>query len=685
MKKAIFSRLVPLAIIFAVLVFLMPRNSKFPYDYKRGLEWKYETLFAQFDFPIYKSEEQLREERQNVNATIIPYFKYSEQAGESILGSVDILPLGDLGGELLVILGAIYDVGVMEDMSNTVGNASISDVIYIQRNKRAGKYPATEVYTLSGVRTKLLSDLRAFSEENVDSLLRESGVYELLAPNLIYDEQTTELVNNEELGETISPTSGYMMAGELIVSQGEIVTAEIEQTLNSYKQEYDANMGYIGPPMLIVLSNMLIAFALVALLYFIIRFTDKELFSDMRYLYVLLLFLLFSALTIFLSSSKEDFVYAVPYTLSAIMMQTFMSRRTVVPLYVAMIVPLLIFCREGAVLFVMFLVAGLVVLYLFKYLQLGWRQFVAAAITFVLLAALYLGFRGADLVAGNMGSVLIRLLIGSFLTVAGFPLTYLLERVFNLVSDSRLSELNDTSNTLIRELEQRAPGTFQHSLQVMNMADYVARSVGENPEFIRVGTLYHDIGKINNPLCFVENEFLLSSHEEDHKYHSGLSPMQSAHDIIKHVTDGVEIARKHRLPKAVVDFILTHHGTTTVRYFYNKFLEEGGDPSLRPEFMYPGPKPKTKAQVILMLCDSIEAASRTLKGNSAQVYSDFVEGIVAGKMEEGQFDEAEITISELNTVKENLKQYLAQLNHERIVYPKTKMNDTDHESRTEQS
>ncbi|HBH21010.1 MAG TPA: hypothetical protein DDX33_03205, partial [Rikenellaceae bacterium] len=289
----------------------------------------------------------------------------------------------------------------------------------------------------------------------------------------------------------------------------------------------------------------------------------------------------------------------------------------------------------------------------------------------------------SDLVAGGVWYAILALFVGSMLSVAGYPLVYLFEKIFNLVSNSRLAELCNTSNPLIRELEQKAPGTFQHSLQVMNMADAVSRLVDVNPDLVRAGALYHDIGKINNPLCFIENEFMVKT---DAKYHSGLTPIQSAKDIIRHVSDGVEIAQKHRLPKVIIDFIDTHHGTTVVRYFYNQFLKEGGDPSLISEFRYTGHKPETKAQIVVMLCDSIEAASRTLKGNNDRIYSDFVESIVAGKMEEGQFDDADISISELKALKEGLKQYLAQLNHERVVYPKNKLNkNINNESITKQN
>lgn len=667
------ARFFPLAVIFLVIVFLMPKNSKFPYDYRKGREWKYETLFAQFDFPIYKTEEQIREERNNSAGSVIPYYKYSEETSAKAISSIERLPLGSLRSAVVSEVRSIYSKGVMDDRNRRQDDVPESEVIYIQKNKRAAKYPVTEVYSVSGARNKLLSDLSGLTRMNVDSLLKRNGVYDLIVPNLEYDQQTTELVH-EETGGGFSPTSGYVTAGQLIVAEGEIVTAEIEQMLDSYKREFEANVGYLGPPALIILGNIVIAAALVVLLYFMIRFSCPEIFKDTRYPYLLLVFLLFSLLTLLLLKANERLIYAVPFTLSALMMQTFLPVKKVVPLYVAMLSPLLLFSHDGAVLFVMFFVAGLVVLYLFRFFQQGWRQFIAASITFGVLAILYLGFRGADLVAGNVWSALFSLFVGSMLTVAGYPLTYLFERLFNLVSDSRLIELSDTSNPLIRQLEQKAPGTFQHSLQVMNMADFVARAVGVNPELVRAGALYHDIGKMNNPLCFVENEFLVPKDDEERKYHSGLSPMQSAHDIIRHVSDGVDIARKNRLPKALVDFIVTHHGTTVVSFFYDKFLKEGGDPSRKTDFTYPGVRPRTKAQIILMLCDSIEAASRTLKSNTPQAYSDFVERIVGGKMAEGQFDDADITISELNKVKETLKQYLAQLNHERVVYPKTKAN-----------
>lgn len=680
-NKALVNIVAPLFLVFLVLVLAIPRSSKFSYEYRKGRVWKYETLFAEFDFPIYKTDEQMREERGNTSSEVIPFYKYSPDVVNNSIKGIAGLQLGKLRNAVESDIITIYAKGVIsdDDVKKSKGT-SATGVIYIQKDKRISKIPVSEVYRQSDARAKLLADIIAVSDADVDSIFRAVGVYDLIVPNVIYDEQTTQLVHTESKT-TISPTSGYVNAGQLIVSKGEIVTAEIEQMLDSYKREFEANVGYLGPPILLVLGNMLIAGAIVALLFFAVYFNGRQLFEDSRYRYILLVFLLIALTTLVLVKFNGELLYFVPFTLTALMLQAFMKPRVIVSVYAISLVPLLIFSHDGPALFVMFFLAGMAGIYFFKFFQRGWKQFINALITFAVLALVYLGFRASDMLAGNIWMALLSLLIGSLLTVAGYPLVYLFERLFNLVSNSRLVELCEMSNPLVRELEQKAPGTFQHSLQVMNMADFVARAIDVNPDLLRAGAMYHDIGKITNPLCFVENESLIAKDDEP-KYHSGLTPLQSAHDIIRHVSDGVELARKHHLPDVIVDFIRTHHGTTTVRYFYEKYLRGGGDPANAPEFRYNAGIPQTKAQIVLMLCDSTEAASRTIKDRTAKGYSDFVESIVAGKMEEGQFEKADISISELGIVKETLKQYLAQANHDRIVYPKHKLIKNSYESIT---
>ncbi len=670
MKRDVYRILIPMAVAFVLLVLLMPRSAKFAYDYRKGRTWKYETLYAQFDFPIYKTDEQIREERANASSEAIPYYKFSDEIMARNLRSAERLELGNLRSAVVSSMRAIYQKGVMADEGSRRRSSETAEIIYIQRDKRAVKSPTAEVYRLTEARSRLLADISAVSNLNVDSLLRSAGVYDLLVPNLLFDEQTTDLVHAES-ATSVSPTSGYVNAGQLIVQEDEIVTGEIAQMLDSYKREFEANVGYLGPPALLLLGNVLIALAILVLLYLSIYFNNPRIFLDSRFPYLVIVFLLGALASLILIRAGERFLLLFPFTLVALLLQAFMRNRVVVPVYVVSLLPLLIFSHDGAVLFVMYFVAGMVAILAFRRFNRGWKQFITALVTFAVLAVVYLGFRAADMVAGNVWRALLHLFIGSMATVAGYPLVFLFERLFNLVSNSRLIELCDVSNPLIRDLEQKAPGTFQHSLQVMNMADAAARAIGANADLVRAGALYHDIGKMNNPLCFIENESLVS-HDGAPKYHTGMTPEQSARDIIRHMSDGVEIAQKNHLPDAIVDFIRSHHGTTTTGYFYSQYLRSGGDPAMADEFRYPGIKPVSKEQIILMLCDSVEAASRTLTEFTPAAYSAFVERIVGGKMDEGQFDRADITISELGTIKETLKQYLAQIHHERIVYPKQK-------------
>lgn len=672
----------PFIVLFFALVAILPTSPKFGYEYRRGSEWNYETLYAQFDFPILKTEEQIQEERSRSTSSVIPYYKYSEDVVNKNLRAAEALQLGKDAALKPAIVSAIRDIyaqgvvpdeGVMLDRNATdISN----EVLYVQKDKRATKMPVTEVYKQSDAKSKLIAEMgKTYKSYNLDSIFKANSIYDLIVPNLVYDRQTTEVVHAES-GTFISPTQGFVNAGQLIVSNGEIVTAEIAQMLDSYKVEYEENMGYGTSRAMQWLGNLLLALVLVLVLYLAIYFTNRKILAESNKVwYILLVFLIFTVCALFVGKSQPQFLFLVPFTLPALWHQAFFRNKAVLALYIITLLPLLIFTHYGVVLFVMYLFAGFVAIYAFRFFYRGWQQFITGLIIFVALAVTYFGFRGIDSISGNVVVTLTFLFIGSILTVLGYQLVFLFENIFNLVSNSRLAELGDTSNKLLRELEAKAPGTFQHSLQVMSMADAAARSIGANALLVRAGALYHDIGKMNNPQCFIENEALLPS-EGTTSYHAGLSARQSAKDIIAHVSDGLVLADKYKLPQLIKDFILTHHGTTHTGYFYNKYVNEGGDPSDSADFYYPGVKPFTKEQVILMLCDSIEAASRTLKAATPEDYSVFVEKMVEAKMSAGQFDEASISIRELNTVKETLKSYLAQLYHERVVYPKMKAKPT---------
>lgn len=659
---------IPLVVSFAVLMVLVPRTAKWGYDYSKGQAWRYETLVAQFDFPLLKTTDQIAKEKADLSSTVIPYYKMStEVVGESFrkIEGMSFADVPGLKSSLVRHLSDIYNKGIIPEIQDNV------ELIYVQKGKRAEKVPVSEVYLLPQARIALLHEVSTDCPEvNVDSIIRSKSIYDLLAVNLVYDDQITALVHSQTQS-MVSTTSGFVNAGTIIVNNGELITAEVAQMLDSYKAEYEQSYGYDKPLAAIWLGNALLVLGILICLYFAIYFSNAMIFKDYnRYLYVVVVFTLIASVELLLIKFAPQWIFIFPFSVAALYLQAFFRTRVIYPVYIATLLPLLLFAENGAAMFMMYLVSGVITLYVFKHFSKGAKQFIAASINFVCTAVLFSAFVITGVINVDYLPTLGLICIGSILQVALHPFVYLLERSFNLVSSTRLQELSDTSNELLRQLEQKAPGTFQHSLQVMNLASAAARAINADEILIKAGALYHDIGKIKNPLCFVENESLTST---DAKYHADISPLQSAQDIIKHVTDGVELAQAHKLPSVITDFIRTHHGTTCVSFFYDKYLKDGGDPELKKEFLYPGPTPTTKEQVILMLSDSIEAASRTLRDYSQESISALVDRIFAYKIEDGQLEQADITLKEIDTIKIVMQTYLGQMYHERIKYPKRKI------------
>ena len=660
----------PLLTLFLLLVFVMPRDPKFHYDYKKGSPWMYETLVTQFDFPILKTAQQLQEEREKIGSTIVPFYKLDQNAAlqaERELSKMDMDAYPGLRGKLSEALSSVYSKGVISPYSGSdPSHHASAGLIYIQKNRRAAKIPVSEVYTVETASAYLMAVVQEVSPKAAsDDQFSASVISSLVIPNLLFDQQTTDLVHEESV-DFISPTSGIVRTGHVVVSNGEIVTAEVEQLLDSYKAEYDENMGYNGNVALQWTGNALIAFCIVLVLFLAIYYCSYSVFRNYnRYLYLLLIFAMATAGSSFVARINPSLFYLMPFTLISLYLLAFFSKRVVFSVYFISLIPMLIFAPNGMELFVMYLVAGAVGMLVFGFFNRGWLQFVTALIVFAVLTLVWTGFRLIEGPSGlNDYRVVVDMFLGSLMSVAGYPLIFLFEKIFKLVSTTKLVELSDTSNKLLRELADKAPGTFQHSLQVMNLADAAARSIDANVPLIRAGALYHDIGKIANPQCFTENE------NPGVRYHEGLTLKESAQEIIHHVSDGIALAEKHHLPQMLKDFILSHHGTSTAGYFYTKYLNDGGDPNDVAEFFYNGQKPTTKEQVILMIADAVEAASRSLKDYSPENISRLVDKIIDGKSEAGQFTEADISLREINTVKEVIKAYIQQMYHSRVAYPR---------------
>lgn len=662
----------PLILLFGLLVFLMPRSPKFNYDYKKGSPWMYETLTAQFDFPILKTESQLLAEREAAGSGVVPYFRLDPRVSSAAEAFVTAADLGEYSyakKDISDAVSYIYSKGVVSAVTGQDAqepDVISSENIYVQKGKRASKIPVSEVFTVPQAEGILRAAvITSCQTVKVDSIMSATGLDKLIVADLIFDGKTTDKIHEESI-EFISPTQGVCNSGEVIVSQGEVVTAEIEQLLNSYKVEYEASVSYDGPAGMQWAGNVLIAFAIVMVLFFGIFYCNNEIFSHYnKYLYLLLIFAVSVVASSLVERADPSYFYLVPYTLISLYLLAFFKKRVVFTVYFISLLPVLIFAPNGMEIFMMYLISGVVGIQVFGYFNRGWLQFVTALIVFIVMVLVWLAFRmmeGSDIVSGS--HVIWYMMLAAFMSVAGYPLIYLFEKIFSLVSNSKLVELSDTSNKLLRQLADKAPGTFQHSLQVMNLADAAARSIDANVLLIRAGALYHDIGKINNPQCFTENEAV------GVKYHAGLSPAESAQEIIRHVSDGMAMAEKHGLPEEVRDFICTHHGTSSTGYFLTQYLNEGGDPENVSAFYYDGKKPATQEQVILMICDSVEAASRSLKDYTAESISELVERIVGGKISEGQLADADISLKQINIVKAEIKTYLQQMYHSRVAYPK---------------
>lgn len=674
MEKSRFPRgykvYLPLVLLFAVLTLVMPRSPKFQYDYRKGSPWMYEDLVSQFDFPLLKTDEQLKEDLQKAGSSVTPVFRYDPSVFQNALTAMSALDLGEYSAAstaLNVALNDIYSKGVLP----TSYQDPQGGMVYIQRDMRAYKVPAEEIYTVDEAADALRAALLAvYPDAPADSLIN-SGLASVLSPDLVYDQQITDMIHDESVAQ-VSPTLGVVKAGQTLVSRGELVTADLEQLLDSYKTEYESSVGYNGPEVLQWVGNALVALFLVLILFFSIYFCNYHVFEQInKYLYILLVFTLSAVSSFVVVEIEPAYFYMVPFTLIVLYLLAFFTRRLVLLVYLISLLPMLIAAPDGVELFFIYLSGGIAAIYVFDYFNKGWLQFVLALVTFAVMALVWGAFRIADGMEGMMNlRQLWQLLLAALFAVAGYPLIYLFEKIFMLVSSSKLVELSDTSRPLLRELADKAPGTFQHSLQVMNLADAAARSIDANIPLIRAAALYHDVGKILNPQCFTENE------TPGVKYHEGLSAKESAQEIIRHVSDGLALADKYGLPDVLKNFIQSHHGTTCTAYFLNKYLNEGGDNDDTAAFYYNGVKPATREEVILMLCDAVEAASRSLKDYSQQSIGALVDKIVDGKADDGQLSESDISLREVNVLKDVMKKYLQQMYHSRVSYPKRMVRGT---------
>lgn len=654
-----------------LIVYLFPKSGKFQFDFQQNKPWQYDNLYAPVDFAVLKSEEELTEEQDAVRNKITPYFTYNEEIEQDVKASyqmqfntvfIDSIfrdRLGDLKLYGARILDDIYKYGVISDLT-TVDNES---TIFLRRGNEVEETVASNLNTTNEVSGILNRKLTNGTYPEAANRFKEL-FFEVIQPNVVYDESLTNKELQSELNK-ISPTRGVVSQGSRIVAKGEIVEDYTFQVLNSLQAEYESQSWSDSKYNWVVFGYVLLVLvALIMLLLFIRNYRPAVFENNTKVTFIFFNIILMVLLTTIVVKYDAKYVYVVPLCILPLVIKAFFDSRLGLFTHVITILLLGFIVPNTSEYMFLQVIAGIVTILTVPELYKRANLFISVAqITFIYLLG-YFAFhiihegsvREIDL--NNLGIFV----LGGLATLFVQPLIYAYEKIFGLVSDLSLLELSDTNSKLLKELADKAPGTFHHSLNVANLAEASANEIGANAMLVRVGALYHDIGKMLNPTDFVENQITNVNTHED------LSPSESVRIIIDHVINGIEIARKNKLPDRVIDFIRTHHGTSTVYFFYKKAqeLEENVDIN---DFKYPGPLPFSKETAILMMCDSVEAASKSLKNPTAVLIDSFVEKIINKQMDEGQFINANITFKEIQVIKKILKAKLINIYHLRIEYP----------------
>ena len=676
-------QIILLYIITIVLVYFMfPREGKFKFEYSKNKPWMHETLVAPFDFPIYKPAEQVQIERDSLENKAPLFFVQDSVTARSMLSSFSndynglavSMGLGSYvsegwtvtGRAITDILEEIYAMGIIERHPVLEGQLLDQLTIMVVRNSVAEEVRYSTLYTERSAYEHLLAELERINPGSL-AILSRINLNDYLRTNLGFDEAMTAKVRQASLEELIL-TQGMVQSGQLIIARGELISASNFLIIESLRREYESNPNVKKNYLVVYLGQfLLISLIFLALFWFIYSLRKDILKSRTQTFFTLGLIVAMVGLTRAASANDAVSVYVIPFVLVPIFLKTFFDIRYA--LFVHMITLLLAgFWVPNSYQFVLMnFLAGLVgVFSLRSYYKRG-ILFYTATFVFACYALIYILL--SIMQEGDISQIdwiiVLWLLGNGLLILTVYPLVFLFERIFGFLSDATLFELSDTNQPLLRKLAEKAPGTFQHSMQVANLAEEAILKLGGNSLLIRAGAMYHDIGKMENPQYFIENQ------NEGGNPHDELDFRSSARMIIDHVILGVEIGKKYKLPGQILDFISTHHGTSTVQYFYRSFINSNPDEEVDiDEFTYPGPKPTAKEHAILMMADSVEAASRTLKAYTPESISDLVESIVARQADESQFSEANLTYADISTTKEIFKNRLSNIYHSRIEYPK---------------
>ncbi len=662
--------------VFVVAIVLvcwqMPRTGKFKYEYQLSKPWQHETLYAPFDFPIYKGYETLNAETEAAKAKVKPIFMFNddEMVASRNLLFVNFEAQWDAASHLdrdrnldclFNVFDSIEEQGIVA-YDNATANLESSSEVNVIRNKVMRSVRYGELYSMNSA-TEAVAEMLENTDKQIDKKLLSELVNGALRQNVFYNADLTKK-EVDKAAAAVSLTYGMVQKDQVIVSEGELVDENIYNKLNSLQREYTSRSMSSDESLRVLLSQIFLVTLVFVLMGLYGNKLHKKVFGQMRNIVLILtLMLLIIIPSYILVKFTPGLIYMMPVCLLAIMVGSFFNLRLAFSTQVFAVMLISLAVPNPFLFMFMQLVATVLTVFSMSSQRAHHRFIQAALFVFVGYLLVYLAFTFLTTSEVDWPVIFLLLLNGLF-TMLAQPLILLFERIFGVTTSLSLMELSNTNSPLLRQLASTAPGTFQHSIQVANLCEEVLFEIGGDTVLARTGALYHDVGKINNPMYFTENQ------HGAYSPHNDLSNIESAEIIISHVTDGIELAHKNHIPERIIDFIRTHHGTRRTDYFYINEQKAHPDEEIDPTpFTYHGPAPFSRETAVLMMADSIEAASHSLKEPDEKKISDLVDNIINKQMEAGQFLNTDLTLHDIETCRKVLKKKLMNIYHVRIAYP----------------
>ena len=673
--NAVVFKVILFLITASAIVYLFPKRGQFKYDFTKGKPWQYNNLIAPFDFAIEKSPEEIEKEIQRIRINSKPYFLYDKNIVEEVKEDYELRcsfirasdSLSDNEIALMVstgrsIITAVYDRGFLEPSSSKVV-ANQNEIIAIKKDTEVEDIIYNNLMNSVEVSDLIKNRLSSF-QNTYSKNLNLHILSEIIQPNVSYDNRFTQKVIDESIKE-ISPSKGKVSKDQLIILKGDIVEGKKLAILSSLKKEFESKLWTQANYYWIVLGyTVLVSIALLMLLLFLRKYREEIFDNNNKVTFIFFNIVLMILIQTLVVKYNVDYLYVVPLSILPIILKAFFDARLGLFVHVLTVLLLGFIVPNSFEFIYLHIIAGIVTILTVSELYKRANLFISIGQITLIYMITYVAF--SVIKEGNASEIkweyLIMFASNGVLSFLSLFFIYVYEKIFGLVSDVTLLELSNTNTKILRELNEKAPGTFQHSMQVANLAEAAANEIGANSMLVRTGALYHDIGKILNPIYFTENQ------STGVNPHNDLSPVDSAKIITDHVIKGIELAKKYQLPDRIIDFIRTHHGTSFVYYFYMKEKEMNENIDVK-KFQYKGPIPFSRETAILMICDAAEAASKSLKQPTAQSINDLIDRIVEKQKSDNQFINSNITFREIEMIKKVVKRKLMNIYHLRVAYP----------------